>query len=319
VEALIGSKAEVWLFNRGHSREPIPFSGPVSRVAGDRDDAQSLVPFFSRDYDALIDLSGYRPAQIKPILERWRARIGHYLFCGTSASYQPAEVLSYGEDSSLLREPGSYGGDKALCEDSLLEASAKHSWPVTILRAHGVLGRFDPGPILYMARRIRVGEPVLLRSQAWQSRLNFVWAGDLARCFALAAGRPEASGRIFNVAGDKACLPDELAVLIRRELGEGAFLKAALSAEVAQALPALGLSWMGRDIILENARIKGALGVKFLPLEGLVANIIAWARENPGLLRLQRQRWEQQAAAGKGPPPPWLRWSWRRLDGISLG
>lgn len=316
VEALLEAGAEVWLFHRGRTTEPALFSAPVARVLGDRAAAANLELFFRRDYDAVIDLSGYCPAHVRPIMERWRSMIGHYLFCSTSSVYLPAAVLSYEEDSPLLRDPGTYGGDKALAEEALIGYGARHGWAVTVLRAHAVLGRLGAEQPLYLARRILAGVPILLRPGTAERLLNPLWVEDLARCFVRLIGRQDAFGRAFNVAGDEPCTPHGLAVLIRDALGEGRIHEVALDPAVAEALPWLGLPWLPRDVVVNNGKIRGLLDMSFMPLAGIVGSVLNWARESPGGLRLQRQRWEGAALRGAGAPPAWVLWSWRYLDGL---
>lgn len=311
VEALLGKGALVSIFHRGRSIEPRRFSGRVHRFLGDRDRPSSLAPFFQQHYDAVIDLSGYNSRQVGPILSDWRGSISHYIFCSTSSVYQTPPPLSFDEDAPIDSEPGTYGGDKALAEKAILEQSQRHSWPVTIFRPQGVFGQWDAGQALYVFRRLLTGEPVLVRPETVEKKINFLWVHDLVDCFIRAIGQPRAFSEVFNVGGDDICTPEDFGPLVEKVTGAGRLQRIVLDARLAEQLPQLGLAWLDHDLVARNDKVKDRLGVTFTSNEEALKRTWAWALKEPGQLQRSPQRWERQASYGRLPP-----WGVQRCWGL---
>lgn len=313
VEALLAQGAKVSVFHRGRTREPRPFSGPVARFLGDRDRPDDLGLFFQQRYDAVIDLSGFSLNHVSPIFSRWRDKIGHYLFCSSSSVYRTPLPLLFDESSPRSMEGGTYGGDKALAEDALLEQWGKHGWPVTILRPQGVFGAIEAPAALYVMRRIAAGEPVLIRPGTAGRKINPIFVGDLADCFIKAIGRPQAFGRAFNAAGASACAPKDFGVLIERIVGQGRFESIDLDDRISPLVPDLGLPWLGHDLAASTTKLREALDVALTPLEEALRRTWDWARSLPGELDFRPQRWEREARTAHIPSMG-TRFAWRAYD-----
>jgi 2'-hydroxyisoflavone reductase len=315
VEALLEKGARVSIFHRGRTIEPCRFSGRVERFLGDRDRPSSLAPFFQQGYDAVIDLSGFNLRQVDPILSDWRCTIGHYLFCSTSSVYQTPPPLFFDEDAPTDREPGTYGGDKALAEEAILEQARRHNWPVTILRPQGVFGPFGAGQALYVFRRLLTGEPILVRPKTVGKRINFIWIDDLVECFIRAIGQPRAFGQVFNVAGTDICTPEDFCLLAEKVTGAGRLERIVLDARLAEQLPQLGLAWLDHDLVARNDNVKDRLGFTFTSNEEALKRTWAWALKEPGQLQRSPQTWERQARDGRFAPW-WVELFWRARDRI---
>src|SRR3989344_596089 len=79
---------EVTLYNRGITVPPEALPRNIKHIKGNRDRSHDLQKLFYTDYDFIIDLSGYTPAHVEPIIRHYRDSIGHYLFCSTSSVFK---------------------------------------------------------------------------------------------------------------------------------------------------------------------------------------------------------------------------------------
>lgn len=313
VEALLERGAHVSIFHRGHSIEPRPFSGHVQRFIGDRNHPPSLGRFFEQRYDAVIDLSGFSVSHVAPIVSEWRTSIGHYLFCSTSSVYRTPPALFFDEDAPIESEPGSYGGDKALAESTILRQAARHHWPVTVVRPQGVFGPFGAEQALYVFRRLLVGEPVLIRPETAGKRINLLWVHDLVNCFIEAIQQPRAFGQTFNLAGTDVCTPESFCRLANEVVGACELRGILLAAPLAGRFPQLGLAWVDHDLVARNSRASDCLSATWTPLREALRSTWTWAQTESSQLQRSPQRWERQAGDGR-MPPRMVEWLWKFRD-----
>ncbi len=317
-EAFLARGDKVTILHRGRQIEPHPFSGSVNRVFGDRSKPDTLEPFFSASYDALIDLSGYTTAHVEPLLSRWRGKIGHYVFCSTTAVYRRPPPLPFDEQAARALEPGTYGGDKARAEDAILNAARRHCWPATVLRPQGVFGPFDPGPwLVYIWQRLRATQPIPIRPETSGKKITPLWIGDLTNIFLCAVGNPKAFGQIFNATGTEAITPEHLTILAAKTAQMEKCESFVLERQVSQGLPHLGLPWERHDLVADARKVWRELELAATPLEQALHHTWDWCRSQPGLLEWRPQRWEQQARQDR-PPPTWKHLYWRLRDHLRL-
>ncbi len=201
VEAALADGHEVTLFNRG---ETLPELFPdAEKLRGDRDGDLSALE--GREWDAVIDPSGYVPRVVRASAELLQGSVGHYLFVSSASVY--AEPYEPGFDETAptvaLEDPASeeilrdYGGLKAACELVVAEVfPGAH----TNVRAGLIVGPNDrSGRFTYWPLRISLGGEVL--APAPQERLvQFIDVRDLGAwlveaCERGASGAFNASGR----------------------------------------------------------------------------------------------------------------------------
>jgi 2'-hydroxyisoflavone reductase len=187
IDAALASGHEVTLFNRGTTGADL--YPELERIVGDRDGG--LDGLRGRDWDAVVDTSGYVPRIVRASASLLASAVGHYVFVSSISVYASlAEVVN--EDSALepLSEPGSeevsehYGALKALCEREVESAFPDRS---TLVRAGLVVGPHDPtGRFTYWPHRIARGGDVLVPGPAWR-QVQFVDVRDLAEWMLRAA------------------------------------------------------------------------------------------------------------------------------------
>ena len=134
----------VSIFTRGRSK---PHLFPeVEKLVGDRDgDLESLR---GKEWDAVIDNTGYVPRLVRDSAELLKGSVGRYLFTSTASVYD-MDRDELDEDSPLLEleDPTSedrgqyYGPLKVVCERTVQEI---YGPAATIVRPHVVAGPEDP-------------------------------------------------------------------------------------------------------------------------------------------------------------------------------
>jgi 2'-hydroxyisoflavone reductase len=145
VHAFTHHRHQVTLFNRG-KRDPEAREG-IEQLLGDRNgDLKSLE---GRDWDVVIDNSGYTPRQVRATAELLKGHVGQYIFISSVAVYADFKTRGLHEDSPLARlaDPATndvtgetYGGLKVLCEEVVSEHFGRRA---TLIRPSYICGPGD--------------------------------------------------------------------------------------------------------------------------------------------------------------------------------
>ena len=119
IEAALGRGHEVTLFNRGTTGADL--YPELERIVGDRDGG--LEGLRGREWDAVVDTSGYLPRVVGQSAGLLADAVGHYVFVSSISVYASfAEIVDEGSALAEPSAPGSedisadYGALKALCE-----------------------------------------------------------------------------------------------------------------------------------------------------------------------------------------------------------
>jgi 2'-hydroxyisoflavone reductase len=190
---------EVTLFNRGTTGAGL--YPELDRVVGDRDGG--LEGLRGREWDAVVDTSGYLPRVVGQSAGLLADAVGHYVFVSSISVYASfAEVVDEGSELAELSAPGSedisadYGALKALCEREVDTAFPGRS---TAVRAGLIVGPHDPtGRFTYWPHRVARGGDVLVPGPAWRP-VQLVDVRDLAAWIVTAA--EERLSGAFNATG----------------------------------------------------------------------------------------------------------------------
>jgi 2'-hydroxyisoflavone reductase len=188
----------VTLFNRGRTHaELFP---QLEKLQGDRDG--QLDSLKGRNWDAVIDDSGYVPRHVRLSAELLAPRVRQYLYISSVSAYASFAAPN-AEDSPLgtLSDPGiekvdpnTYGALKALCERAAQTALPGR---VTVLRPGYIVGPNDVTDrfTYWPARAARGGE--MLAPGAPSDAIQFIDVRDLSR-FAIDALERNITGT-FNL------------------------------------------------------------------------------------------------------------------------
>jgi 2'-hydroxyisoflavone reductase len=273
----------------------------AERLRGDRDgDLQALQ---GRDWDCVIDTSGYVPRVVRQSGELLRDRVGRYVFVSSISVYADFsapfdETAPTGEldDPATEDVDASYGPLKAACERVLDELYGDRA---TYVRAGLIVGPYDPTDrFTYWPVRIADGGDVLVPDPP-DRPVQFVDARDLAR-WMLRVG-VDGPGGPLNATGP--AQPTTKAEFVDR-------IAAAVGARCrwhwidGQTLVDKGVEpWTELPVWLPGAEYAGlmqassrravAAGLEFRRLEETAVDTLAWAKtageQRPTLSR-ERER-----------------------------
>ncbi len=192
---------ELTLFNRGLT-DPDAFP-EAERVTGDRDGG--LQALEGRDFDVVIDTSGYLPRVVRASAEALHGHTRLYLFVSTISVYAGfGEPVDEGAPLGTLADPSveevtgdTYGPLKALCEQAVQDVYGERAG---IVRPGLIVGPYDPTDrFTYWVRRVADGGEVLAPGRP-ERVVQVIDARDLATFLLdLAEGL---SGGVYNATGE---------------------------------------------------------------------------------------------------------------------
>ncbi len=200
------------LFNRGKRNDDL--FPDVETLIGDRDGGLAVLE--DREWDVVVDNSGYLPRLVRDSAELLADRVGHYVFISTTGVYPfdiggrgqavtpVTQAQGFDETSALqtVEDPASediakyYGQLKVLCEQVVAEVfPGRH----TILRPTFIVGPGDESDrFTYWPLRVNKGGEVLAPGDP-RLPVQYVDARDLGAFVSHVA--EQRIGGIFNVAG----------------------------------------------------------------------------------------------------------------------
>jgi len=269
---------EVTLYNRGLTVPPGSFPQNVKHIKGNREHPNDFKRLFYSDYDFVIDLSGYTPAHVEPIITSYRDCIGHYLFCSTSSVYKipPPGLLNEGSERTFT--PKTYGGNKALAEDLLLEQYLKNEWPVTIFRPQGVWGAYQAPQAQYVFSRMLNCVPILMSTYS-NIRVNLLYVKDFVNAFLLAMNNSVSHGSVYGVAGDDITSQLQFIDSCGRVCSRKPELKYITHSHYSNLI--MGMSWSEWDLVTDNRKIKKELGLSFTKIENAIRETLQLMQGSP--------------------------------------
>ena len=273
---------QVTLFNRGMTgAELYP---ELERIVGDRDGG--LEGLRGREWDAVVDTSGYLPRVVGQSAGLLADAVGHYVFVSSISAYASlAEPVDEGSPLAELSSPGSediatdYGALKALCEQEVEAAFPGRS---THARAGLIVGPHDPtGRFTYWPHRVARGGDLLVPGPAWRP-VQVVDVRDLAAWMVLAAEErltgpfnatgPTTMGAVIDAArrmSGAPARPVEVDDAFLAAQGVGEWMELPLWVDVGGEMPSV--------FSVDNSRATAA-GLTFRPLDDTVAATLADAR-----------------------------------------
>lgn len=326
VEAALARGHSVTVFNRGRTEKRIPFGFEgVEHLYGNRDpklraddgdpaSPQGLAQLEGKEWDVVIDNSGYYPRHVAASAELLAPHAKQYIFISSISAYADNSKPGADETAAVARlaDPAVetmgpsgefYGGLKALCEEAAEKAFAGRA---TIVRPGYIVGPGDPTDrFSYWPVRCQRGGELLAPGTA-ADPVQVIDARDLG-AWLVKLAEDGAYGR-FNACGNS--LPwgtvlDACMKAAKTEIGR-TWVPAAWLGEHAEgvSLPI----WIAPEgeyagfHSWSNARAVQA-GLTFLPIEKTVGGILEWW---PGEIerrkRVTKQLTDDAAAAGKEAP-----------------
>ena len=314
---------DVTIFNRQKRNPPNQFPPKTKFVKGDRNNLRDIEQLFRDDYDVVIDLSGYVPSQIYSIVERFRDQIGQYIFFSSVTVYKSVPNAPIHEEDPRTLIRGTYGGDKALSENILLESFERYRFPITIFRPQGVFGPFDPCQVGLIFYRLIHHLPILIPKNT-NSDTNLLYVYDLVKATTLAIGNSNAFGKIYNLAGDKAVTLNQLITLCAETCTTSPILRfvdGSASVNENGVLKkkrhaGIFVDWPKTNEILDTSRANTEIGIEFTNLEVTLQETYSWLIEKPNRINRFSLRGERRILYGL-PVPRIQKKSWEIADKLT--
>lgn len=313
VSAALSAGHTVTTFTRGEHPASLPAS--VEQLRGNRD--SDLSALRGRQWDAVIDTSGYFPREVVSSTEILAGAVGHYTFISSISAYADFQRAGMTEDAPLgaLDDPTveeitgeTYGPLKALCERAVEAAMPGRA---LVIRPGLIVGPYDPTDrFTYWAHRIAAGGDVLAPGRP-ERVVQFIDARDLAE-WALRLAERQTVG-VYHATGPAAPLPFGALLDACQTVSGGARLtwvsepfleerKVAAWSELPLWIPESSASHAGFCRV-DCAKAMGA-GLTFRPLEQTVRDTLAWAATLPAdrawHAGLTREREAELLAAWRG-------------------
>jgi len=210
VQELARAGHDVTVLNRGRTEAALP-SG-VRRLVADRTEPDALRSTLGgRDWDAVYDISAYRPEDVGLMAEILDGRTGHYVFASSTVIYAATDRLPITEGHPVERGPAqnAYGMNKLLCEDLLLRAHRERGFPASIAAFSMVFGpnNIIPDREQRMFVRLLQGRKVLIPGRGTTvGQVGHVH--DEARALRMMMQKPATFGKRYNLTGGD-CFTDE--------------------------------------------------------------------------------------------------------------
>jgi 2'-hydroxyisoflavone reductase len=306
VEAALARNHEVTLFNRGQTNpELFP---EAEKLHGDR--AEDLSALEGREWDAVIDPSGYVPSVVRASAEKLSGSAGFYLFVSSISVYadrsgrivegDALEKLGDMPDDRLLEDYSNYGALKALAEAAVAETfpdAHANVRPGLIVGPHDPTGRFT-----YWPHRVARGGDVAAPAPP-EERVQFIDVRDLAEW--MVGLCEQGAGGEFNAVNEGVPWSELLDTCREVTRSDARFVwidgKFLLDQEIGQ--------WMELPMWIEDASDKGlhradpsraaATGLTYRPLSDTVQATIELA-ETTDSAGLSPEREASLLAAWKG-------------------
>lgn len=290
VEAALEAKHEVTLFNRGLT-EPELYP-TVERLIGDRDGG--LEPLEGREWDAVIDTSGYVPRVVRQSVRLLEPACGMYCFISSISAYADFSAENQDEHAKTAKLEASpsdsedvsqhYGALKALCEQEVQESYGERA---LIIRPGLIVGPYDPTDrFTYWPLRMSAGGETLIPGEP-ERPVQWIDARDLAAWIIRMLERK--SGGIYNAVtpayrytmGDltEACLklaPDASPAWVKESFltaaGVGEWIELPLWIKAESNMP---------GFLTVSSERAVASGLTFRPLPDTLRDTLVWAKTRP--------------------------------------
>ena len=290
VEVLRRRGHTLTLFNRGKRNASL--FPQTETLIGDRNGG--LDALRGRDWDVVIDNSGYVPRHVRLSAELLKDRVQRYIFVSSISAYASLAKagISENDPTAILPDPTveqvtgeTYGGLKALCEQAVEQTFGERA---TILRPTYIVGPGDPTDrfTYWPVRTARGGEMIAPGNPA--DPIQFIDVRDLAE-FTRACVEQELGGR-FNVCNEPRSVSIGKLLEVSKQIAKSdtkfrwadeTFIvsnKLLETGEIPIWVPTEG-EYAGAALVSPARAVQK--GIRFRELTTTVADTLAWHRTRP--------------------------------------
>jgi nucleoside-diphosphate-sugar epimerase len=189
--------------------------------------------------------------------------------------------LQFKESKPRTKVTNTYGGNKSRIEDFLFKIYRKTKWPITILRPHGMFGKYDASLLSYVFYRLRNSIPIPFQNKN-NKRINFLYVKDLVNAFLLSMNNPKSYGKVYNVAGDDITSQKEFIGMCGKIAKKNPiFYNFDNNKYNKHNKIDIGLGWPKYNLVADNRIIKQDLKLSFTPLKNSIKETYQWIKKKP--------------------------------------
>ena len=274
---------ELYALNRGATQlRPLP--SEVTILHGDiREKASVREALGDREFDVVVNWVAFTPAHVEVDLERFRGRIGQYIFISSASAYQTPPSRVPITESTPLRNPyWQYSRNKIACEDRLVRAYREDGFPATIIRPSHTYDRtLVPCYAGWtLVQRMRQGKEVIVQGDG-TSLWTLTHSDDFAKGFVPLLGNTRTIGEAFHITSDDVLTWNQITMILAAAAGVDAKIVHVPSDTIAAADPDWGAALLGdsaHSMIFDNSKLRSVVPdyVATITLEQAAPEIIDW-------------------------------------------
>jgi len=278
---------DLYLLNRGATRlRPVP--DHVTVLQADVRNAESVADALGgRDFDVVVNWVAFTVDDVETDLERFRERIGQYIFISSASAYQtPPARIPITESTPLHNPYWQYSRDKIACEDRLIAVYRNEGFPATIVRPSHT---YDKAAVPFhggwtVIDRMRRGKEVIVQGDG-TSLWTLTHSDDFAKAFVPLLGNSRTLGEAFHITSDDVLSWNQITTILADAAGAEAKIVHVPSDAIAAADPDWGAALLGdsaHSLIFDNSKLRRVVPdyVATITLEQSVREIIAWHDED---------------------------------------
>jgi nucleoside-diphosphate-sugar epimerase len=291
--AAVQRGVELHALNRGATHlRPLP--DEVTVLQADIRNAESVAEALGgREFDVVVNWVAFTVDHIEADLERFRGRIGQYIFISSASAYQtPPERVPITESTPLRNPYWQYSRDKIACEDRLLAAYRDEGFPATIVRPSHT---YDKTSVPFyggwtVVERIRQGKEVVVQGDG-TSLWTLTHSEDFARAFVPLLGQSRTVGDAFHITSDDVLTWNQITAILAEAAGATAKIVHVPSDVISQADPGWGAALLGdsaHSMIFDNSKVRSVVPdyVATITLEQAAREIVTWHDEDESRKRV---------------------------------
>ena len=284
---------ELYALNRGAtSLRPLP--DEVTVLKADVRNADSVAEALGdHEFDVVVNWVAFTVDHIEADLERFRGRIGQYVFISSASAYQtPPERLPITESTPLRNPYWQYSRDKIACEDRLVAAYRDEGFPATIVRPSHT---YDKTSVPFhggwtVIERMRRGKEVVVQGDG-TSLWTLTHSDDFAKAFVPLLGNSRTLGEAFHITSDDVLTWNQITSILADAAGAAAKIVHVPSEAIAAVDPEWGAALLGdsaHSTIFDNSKVRSVVPdyVATITLERAAREIVAWHDEDESRKRL---------------------------------
>jgi nucleoside-diphosphate-sugar epimerase len=285
--------AELHALNRGATYlRPLPDEVTVLRA--DVRNADSVAEALGgRKFDVVVNWVAFTVDHIEADLERFRGRVGQYVFISSASAYQtPPERLPITESTPLRNPYWQYSRDKIACEDRLVAAYRDEGFPATIVRPSHT---YDKTSVPFhggwtVIERMRRGKQVVVQGDG-TSLWTLTHSHDFAKAFVPLLGNSRTLGEAFHITSDDVLSWNQITNILADAAGATAKIVHVPSDAIAAADPEWGAALLGdsaHSTIFDNSKVRSVVPdyLATITLERAAREIVAWHDEDESRKRV---------------------------------